>query len=452
MNIADLFVRVRGDTSDVTRQLKGVEGSMLGVERASLRLDSGMQKAHFSSGRLRQELVSLVRQTTGTTPVIAQLGNVVGEFALGGPLALAATGGIAAIAVGINKLTSASDEAIKKGQQLVEQYLKIARIRALGVGGQQKADIEDLGKANAALVERQGFFNRAASLFGGSEGEAAIGNLFGFFAGRAGNQITQNAKATQAAVNELGLAIAAANDAAVPKIKATTTAMKGLDDTSKKVVITLDELVNKIAPAFLSFPAFIRSLDKTVGDQLNQIQFGNLIPSNIEMPKISKPFEDLTDSQRDQLRKLGVIADNTGELMDVVRSSAIQGAQIIVNALNLGGGGKGSGLGGALGSTAGFAIGFATGGPIGGAIGSLVGQIGGSLLGGLFDHHKKAVNANTQALNANTAIMAQLLNAPEGFKIAQARYNATDVRDLGKATREYVTRGGANPLLVGSTI
>jgi hypothetical protein len=39
--------------------------------------------------------------------------------------------------------------------------------------------------------------------------------------------------------------------------------------------------------------------------------------------------------------------------------------------------------------------------------------------------------------------MEQLLNAPSGFKVARYRYDATDVKDIARAVRDYNTRGGA---------
>lgn len=176
------------------------------------------------------------------------------------------------------------------------------------------------------------------------------------------------------------------------------------------------------------------------------------IPS-VTMPNVLMPFEGLSEKEKESLRALGVLTDhgdkNTNKLHDAIWGSAAQLASTIVGALNIGGGGKGSSLGGSLGGTAGFALGFAFGGgPIGGAIGSTLGNIAGSFLGGLFDHQKKSVDTNTQALKALTQAIVQ--NTPTGFKVGRYRYDATDVQALGSATRRYASRGGVNPLLAGT--
>lgn len=176
-----------------------------------------------------------------------------------------------------------------------------------------------------------------------------------------------------------------------------------------------------------------------------------------QIPEVSAPTVSLDDSvtkdQRKALEGLGIhvgdkLDTNTQKLHDAIWGSATQLANSIVGALNIGGGGKGSSLGSALGGSAGFAAGFFFGGPIGGAIGSTLGNIAGSLFGGLFDH-KKAVNANTDAVNRNTA--ALLLNAPAGFRVGSYAYAATatggaDIEAYATAARRRAARGGTVPV------
>jgi hypothetical protein len=140
---------------------------------------------------------------------------------------------------------------------------------------------------------------------------------------------------------------------------------------------------------------------------------------------------------------------NTQIMTNAIGHSAQIIAQSITQALNIGGGGRGSAIGGAAGSALGMGFGatISTLGWAGGPIGGIVGGLAGSLIGGLFDSNKKAVNANTQAVRENT--MALLLNAPSGFKIEGYRNYASDAvtaRELARVVSKYATRGGA-PLL-----
>jgi len=87
-----------------------------------------------------------------------------------------------------------------------------------------------------------------------------------------------------------------------------------------------------------------------------------------------------------------------------------------------------------------------------GGVTAIGGALLGSVVGGLFDSHKKAVNANTLATERNTAVMEQLLFAPSGFKVESYRYSASDVKKMYDAVaQEAVTRsrrGGAQILAV----
>jgi hypothetical protein len=156
--------------------------------------------------------------------------------------------------------------------------------------------------------------------------------------------------------------------------------------------------------------------------------------------------------QAGDLKALENADKNSENLKNAIWGAAQQSAFMIVNALNIGGGGRGSQLGGALGSTGGTiggmmigakigTIGGAPGMAVGAAIGAVIGTIGGSFLGGLFDSNKKAVNANTEATRANTAAMIQF--APSGFKIEPYRYQASDPKQIMQNFRQYGTRGGA---------
>lgn len=170
---------------------------------------------------------------------------------------------------------------------------------------------------------------------------------------------------------------------------------------------------------------------------------------------ITQPGQaDLIGAKQTADMKLLENADrNAKQTRDAIWGAAMQGASIIVNALNLGGGGPGSSLGGALGSTAGSIIGQLLGsgggtlGALGGPVGSMLlgtaGTIMGSLIGGLFDH-KSAVDRNTIALNN---LSASLTGAPGGFKVQGYNYAASDAkayRAMTQAGRRLAARGGRN--------
>lgn len=194
-------------------------------------------------------------------------------------------------------------------------------------------------------------------------------------------------------------------------------------------------------------------LDNPISALVGQSIMGNI--PDFSMPNISSPFEGLKDTQKETLRVLGILKDQPTKGEQLIASTVSQTAQIIASsisqALNIGGGGKGSSIFGSIGGIVGAAAGSLLGpagsvvvSAIGSAVGGVVGGLAGSLFGGLFDHHTKAVNTNTAAIDRNTA--ALVLFAPAGFKTEQYRYDATNIQKLQKDLRIFATRGGARTL------
>jgi hypothetical protein len=97
-------------------------------------------------------------------------------------------------------------------------------------------------------------------------------------------------------------------------------------------------------------------------------------------------YKDGTGKQLEEARK------NTDRLHEALFAAAEQGAQIIVEALNVGGGGPHAQKGGQIGGTAGSAIGSFFGRP-GEIIGNTIGTIIGSWFGGMSDGAKFAKEA-----------------------------------------------------------
>lgn len=473
MQIADLFVRVRGDTTDVATQLRGVSRGLESVEAASGKASRGMGIAHLSTGKLRQELVTLVRQATGTAPVVAQLGTVVGEFALGSTMVLGVTAGIAAIAFAYNKLTEGARKAKKEQDDLSESLEKTIALKALGPGGETVAQVAS-ERQRAGELQIQIDTLQKALIAKPREGESPMmaqhrtaanaiteQKINDLYIERQSllNHIASGESIIQGIVNE----IKRSTEGTAPKVKEITAAFGELREMADKVNAEQQKDNRDWWKNYIEKTGEAAEVTGQLEDHLiavlskgtpleNLPGFGTAAgkPIDIDVAGLVKPMVDQLKADKEAADR------HKDELKEAIWGSALAGANTIVSALNLGGGGKGSGLGGAIGSAAGFALGFAgkigfgLGGPIGGAIGSLVGQIGGSLLGGLFDHNKKSVDANTRATDRNTAMMALLLNAPSGFKVAADRYDATDVRRLGNANRRWASRGGVPILTVGT--
>lgn len=56
-------------------------------------------------------------------------------------------------------------------------------------------------------------------------------------------------------------------------------------------------------------------------------------------------------------------------------------------------------------------------------------------IAGLYDDHRKAIDANREYLRRLTEAIVQ--NAPTGFKKTSYKYSAEDVKALGRAVRRY---------------
>lgn len=415
---------------------------MLGLERSSVKLDGALKTNTLSTGRLGNQFSNLAARIAHVHPIVGNLSNVLLDFAVGGAVTAGVLGGLALIAVGYDKLTESTRKAKEETNKFVKELVDQARAaREATVAGaelnQLRAEIElqDAKKASGVGIR------------------SVIGAIV---TGKPGLDPTDAAAAAkriadaQTAVEQSIIRTAKAHENANKPIKETLTTTGKIKDTFNAVRDAAEEYQLQQQIAAIKLRMVLEELQKIAALHAEIAGYTKFTG----MPNVSMPFEGLDKNEKKQLQELGILTDTTEEsgnkVRDAIWGSATQMANQIVSALNVGGGGKGSNLGGALGGTAGFAAGFMLGGPIGGAIGSTIGNIAGSLFGGLFDSNKKAVNENTNAVRANTAVMNQILNSPSGFKIAQARYDATDVSQLGQDLRRYRARGGRNPLLAGT--
>lgn len=494
MNIAELFVRIRGDTTDVTRKLKGVETSLVAVGRSGTVGQLGI-------GKIQNALSALVVQSTGTNRAVGTLATTMGAFAFGSPVVAAALIGLAAVAKAQELMgrtaKAAAEEQKKLADALLQQFRPKTGPESLTAQGFTAA-LKERAELTRKLVtlESQGAGTKRGDPFGilGREREAALTRIQELTKGI--NNTMMGSISALETVTVKGRDMAKVALAAQQKFEEATKAALGIFTTLETHGISSGPVNEALISAYQRIAAQIRAIGDaatptrarlmdlrealmanaavgvfvgatnatgTVGPLAGKTLPGVTLTSsgtlpNVPMPKVGSPSDPLFkvgDELQIQLQK---DADRAAQNAQMLQSAIAQSASIIgstiVSALNVGGGGKGSNLGGALGGTAGSVAGMilgAGGGPvglaIGSAIGSTVGSILGSALGGLFDSNTKAVNANTLATQANT--MALLLNPPSGYKVAASRYDATDIKELGREVMRHATRGGAPPLMAG---
>ena len=437
MLLSELFVRVRGDTSDVTSKLAGVQRSMAGLEGAS-------RSGTLHLGKLGNSFEALASRIAGVNPVVGKLAGVLGDFSIGAATTVGVLAGVAAVAVVYDKLTESSRKAMAAADKLAESYNQLAKIHAFG--SKEAADIDTINKGLEQHNKWLGFIIAARAQLG------PVGGLLSGFQGGHSDAITAGTTAKAAAeqerVNQIGLQNARDNEAFAARVRAANEKAaadaKKAEEAAQRYREMMLRAYGPDAPIRGPRSTWVSSPQSMTDDERAALMAANG-PGGVGAVDIS----DSVKIANDQAKKINDEAERHAQMIhDAIWGSAAQLANSIVSALNIGGGGRGSSLGGAIGSTAGFALGMTlTGGsPIGGAIGSTIGNIAGSLFGGLFDHHTKAVNANTAAVNANTA--ALLLNAPSGYKVGSARFDATQtIKQFQRDAIRYNTRGGA-PVMV----
>lgn len=449
MLISELFVRVRGDVSDADRAFKRLDRGIAGVEGSTKRLNATMGQGALQTGRLGNQFAGLAGQLTGIHPIIGNVAGVLGNFAVGSALTVGVLGGLAAIALAYDVLTKSTREATKVQDEAVKSLLKSRHLKIVG-GGVGENVLQARSKLNALLAE-------------GTRLQKELDANRGVLVLEA--QTLEKIAANQEEIHAVQQAIIHGKQELATGTNAATTSTVKLKDT----YMDLRDAAAKVnAEATKANADWWRGYIERTGEaltlteQLNQAILADRpgllevyrdlmtqgTPGAVSMPNVSMPFEGLTEKQKENLRELGVIKDdanrNADQTREAIWGAAIQSANIIAGALNIGGGGRGSGIGGALGGAIGGAALGGKLGAFGGPIGAVVGAIAGSFIGGLFDH-KKAVDTNTAAVRQNTA--ALMLHAPAGYKTGGIRYDATELKDFRRGLQRSATRGGA-PILV----
>lgn len=451
MNIAELFVRIRGDTTDLHRKLTDAEQAMLKLERGTGNLDGKLKIAGLSTGRLGNQFAGLAGRIAHLHPIVGNLASVLGDFAVGGLVTAGVLAGLAAMAVAYDKLTASTRKTREEQDKLIKSLEAAIHLKGLGPGG-ETVDQVKAARDRAAAIKDQITTLEGLIVKDAQDADVIASNLTlqrkinDLYSER--QNLLNDEAGGQSIVNEKVNEAIAAN---TKKVKEMTFGFNELRNAAEKVNAEIlqsnkdwwRDYIEKTGEAV------------TLTEQLNRAILAARpslldIATGIGQPPGPVDISPDVKIANDQAKKINdAAAEHSQMLHDAIWGSAAQLANSIVSALNFGGGGRGSNVGGSIGSTIGFGIGFAAtsffgGGAVGGAIGSLLGNIGGSLIGGLFDH-KKAVDNNTAAVRQNTA--ALLLNSPSGYKTAGNRFNATDIKDFRNASLRYNTRGGA-PILV----
>lgn len=471
-----------------------------------LRLDRASGQANLSTGRLGNQFANLAGRIAHVHPVVGNLASVLGDFAVGGAVTVGVLGGLAAVAVAYDRLTASSRKSMEIADKLAESYNRAARIAALGFGGKQLADIEDINRGLEQHHKWLGFIIAARTQLG------ALGGLFGNDPGGHAKAITEDAKgrarAEQERINEIGLANAKSNEAWAKRIKdqndklaadakkaqqnflagissgiavfdnlashgtasgvvnaklisdyeRITAQIREMGHASTPAALELLKLRDALAANLVVAQAIARAnstgtVGPLVGKALPGVGFtpSGAMPTE-PMRRVGSPSDPILEVGDQVQMQLQKDAEKAAQHAQMIQSAIMMSAQIVGNvvsqALNVGGGGRGSGIGGALGSGLGSAFGASISqlGWAGGPLGGIIGGLAGSFLGGLFDSNKKAVNQNTLATRENTAVMAMMLNAPGGFRVNSYRYGSSatspDIDAIATAQRRRQSRGG----------
>lgn len=121
--------------------------------------------------RLNNSMVVLARQAAGAHPVVGQLADAVGTFAIGTARMVPVLAGLAAIAVAVNRITRESREAKERLREAIEQLERLQRLQGLPVGGETAVNVAVARQELYRLESERGRLQR--------EIDAGVGGLVG---------------------------------------------------------------------------------------------------------------------------------------------------------------------------------------------------------------------------------------------------------------------------------
>jgi hypothetical protein len=430
----------------------------------------GKVGAHsLSYGRLEQALASFSGHAIGLPPVLEKLSVSMGKFAMGSIEITAVLIGIAAVAAAWDVLTNSARKAGEAQDKAIENLARRAQMEAAGPGGQTTLDLgEAYSKRNRLEAEKAALSSTGvmSRVYGGRDrikeiddeiigvnaliglgekwkkaAEAAEGKKTLDAESARLKKIADDAKKATDAYNALTQAVLMYDAQAERDWRAMFKGGKGdLYDMSaiKGKMADMHESITKEATSY-TMPSV------GVNDALTQKQI-KIWDKMLNADEIHA--KAITGAIAQSAQQIGAIMANV--VGAVVGSS--KGAQIGGALGGVAGGGAASAL--VAGSIAAGAAGSISGAVIGSVVpvvGTIVGSIIGGAIGGLFDHHKKAVDKNTAALNALTNA---LYNTPSGYKVDYNRDRAADARTMyDQVAQEALARarrGGAQLLSVAA--
>lgn len=446
-DVAVLGIRINAEGA--ISQLRDLDGGLSAVSRNADKLNavtvastkgmsawSAMQAeamAHVGEhslaiGRLERALAGVAERAVGLNPVIGLLGASLGKFALGGIEMTAILGGIDLVVAGYNKMTEGARAAAAANDQLNASILAGNADFVKGKFGdmrdalaQQAKELDKLNQRKATLAYYgQPIPDDLADELTAAERSMTILN-------QRAAELTTPMKAVVTEIHTAKKHTDLLADAAMQADKM----FQNLVETTKKLwesgAVLGDPLARLKKAAFggLDDAAMMKGMIQGPGN----LKLPDFVGNSSSNPQDweSSPGSYISKKQLEGITKINTDAEKHATMVkNAVESSAMVIAGAIGSALNLGGGGRASQIGGALfGGIAGAIGDGAKGSVFGVSAGSILGPLGavaggvvGSVLGGLFDHHKKAVNDNTDAINKLTQ---QMLNAPNGYNYRSAR-------------------------------
>lgn len=139
-DVASYYTRagtsIRKTMSDIGIEHEKLIAETVKEEKALERLAIATDKPVAGFGRVRQGLVSLVAQSTGTIPVLDRIGAQFLTMSAGGNIALGVVGGLAAIGLAYKFLAKDAEAAKKAQEEVIKEFDKIAH---MDVKGQSEA-------------------------------------------------------------------------------------------------------------------------------------------------------------------------------------------------------------------------------------------------------------------------------------------------------------------------
>ncbi len=365
-----------GDMQRFGQQLQSMVGAQNQVTASLAQVAPVAHAGRLSLGRLGNQFTSLTSQIAGVHPVVGNVVSVLGNFAVGSLLMTGILGATAILAALYATITSGARKAREEQTKLTEALAKRFQPQT---GPESETAIEYKG----ALRQQADLMLRLKRLQGSSDFAAESAGLVTLGSSR-GREIDRATESLRIVNQALGRA-RAGGAGILESVTVGSEDSKHRADAERERVARDREAAEERTRAAKA--AWNRELQLREARQLNPV-------SGAASTAFTATLAVTANRQIEADKK------NAREISDVVWNAAMQSAQAIINALNVGGGGRGSQMGQALGSAGGAAAGYllgqgggtlgALGGPVGAILGSTLGSLFGSLVGGLFDSGKAA--------------------------------------------------------------